>query len=216
VIIIGLAGLLLYAWDSLGMRSLYNGAPGERHRHRSGGRPCRGQRPEVALMNSRRRNRQHGLTLISTASTTLAAATRRATLRENAAFALDCIEQEWRDAEPNTLRFRTAAGAQALVGANQVDDMQLGARRARFAARASLEWARYRITQTVACAANVLNLGVNAGALRGFRVTVTCSSTPHDDGGVSRISYVINSFAHYGGFGAPDYVSSRSIEILVR
>ena len=106
--------------------------------------------------------------------------------------------------------------AQLLGSANQATGLQLGALRARVAARAGQEWARYRITLTNACAANVLNLGATAGALRGFRVTVTCSSTAHNDGGVPRNSYVINSFAQYASFGSPDYVSSSSIETLVR
>jgi MSHA biogenesis protein MshO len=54
------------------------------------------------------------VTLISAAPNTLESATRRASLREGAAQGVDRIEQEWRQAQPNTLRFRTAAGVLAI------------------------------------------------------------------------------------------------------
>jgi MSHA biogenesis protein MshP len=113
----------------------------------------------------------------------------------------------------------------ALIGASLVqllgnglqgNTLLLGERRAQQAAQAGAEWARYRIAQTSACASGVLNFGAAFGSLRSFRVTVACSSTPHNDAGVPRSAYVIDSFAQYASFGAADYVSSRSIVTLVR
>jgi len=54
------------------------------------------------------------VSLISAPTNALDAATRTATLRENAIQAMDRIEQEWLQAQPNTLRFRSAAGALAI------------------------------------------------------------------------------------------------------
>jgi MSHA biogenesis protein MshP len=103
-----------------------------------------------------------------------------------------------------------------LGGGLQANAMLLGEQRARFAARAGTEWGRYRIAQTNACAAAVLNLGAAYGALAGFRVTVGCSSTLHNDGGTPRTAYVIDSFAQYASFGSADYLSSRTVETVVR
>ena len=107
-----------------------------------------------------------------------------------------------------------AALVQLSSGANQINVLQIGDQRARFAAAAGLEWARYRIDRSNACVAGVLNLGV--GALRGFRVTTTCVRTLHDDGGVPRVVYSLSAFAQYASFGSPDYVSERLSESLVR
>ena len=106
--------------------------------------------------------------------------------------------------------------APLLAGGQQVNALLLGRQRAAQAARAGAEWARYRIGQTNACAAGTLNFGAAYGALRGFRVTVTCSTTPHDDGGTPRAAYVIDAFAQYASFGSADYLSSRSVVTLVR
>jgi hypothetical protein len=107
-----------------------------------------------------------------------------------------------------------AALVQLSSGANQINVLQIADQRARFAAAAGLEWSRYRIDRSNACAAGVVNLGI--GALRGFRVTTTCARTTHDDGGVPRVVYSLSAFAQYASFGSPDYVSERVFETLVR
>jgi MSHA biogenesis protein MshO len=65
------------------------------------------------------------VTLISAAPNTLEAATRRASLREDAVQALDRIEQEWLQAQPNTLRFRSAAGVLAIEHLTVLDSATL-------------------------------------------------------------------------------------------
>jgi MSHA biogenesis protein MshP len=103
-----------------------------------------------------------------------------------------------------------------LSGGTQANALLLGEQRARVAAQFGTEWARYRIAQTNACAAGTLNLGAAYGALRGFRITIACGSTAHNDGGTPRIAYAINSFAQYAGFGSADYLSSRATRTVVR
>ena len=54
------------------------------------------------------------VTLISAPPATLEASTRRATLGENAAQTMMQVERDWRNALPNSLRFRTTAGVLAV------------------------------------------------------------------------------------------------------
>lgn len=54
------------------------------------------------------------ITLIAAPPATLEAGNRRAILRENATQAMQQVESSWRDALPNSLRFRNAAGVLAI------------------------------------------------------------------------------------------------------
>ena len=103
---------------------------------------------------------------------------------------------------------------QLLSGGSQVSGLQISGLRARAAAAAGLEWARYRIDRSNACAAAVLNPA--AGSLTGFVVTVSCVRTVHDDGGTPRTVYALTAFAQYAQFGSADYVSTREARTLVR
>ena len=107
-----------------------------------------------------------------------------------------------------------AALLQLVAGGSQVSGLQISGLRARAAAAAGLEWARYRIDRSNACAAGTLNPA--AGSLTGFVVTVGCVRTVHDDGGTPRTVYALSAFAQYARFGSADYVSAREALTLVR
>lgn len=107
-----------------------------------------------------------------------------------------------------------AALVQLVGGGSQVSSLQTAELRAHAAATAGLEWARYRIYRSNACAAGALNPA--AGSLAGFVVTVSCVRTVHDDGGTPRTVYALTAFAQYAQFGSADYVSARAARTLVR
>jgi MSHA biogenesis protein MshP len=95
-----------------------------------------------------------------------------------------------------------------MVGTAKMEtaNLQLQADRALAAARAGSEWGAYRAVVNSSCAASTA-LVLNQAALRGFRVTVTCTarSVP------PTVVYDIDSFAQWGNFGASDYASRRVI-----
>ena len=103
---------------------------------------------------------------------------------------------------------------QLVAGGSQVSSLQISELRAHAAAAVGLEWARYRIDRSNACAAGALNPG--AGPLAGFVVNVGCVRTVHDDGGTPRTVYALTAFAQYAQFGSADYVSAREARTLVR
>jgi MSHA biogenesis protein MshP len=84
------------------------------------------------------------------------------------------------------------------------ENLQLLADRAKSAARAGTEWGAFRALVNGSCTANP-PFNLTEAALRGFRVTVTCTqvgSAPHP-------VYEIDAFAQRSNFGAADYASSR-------
>lgn len=97
------------------------------------------------------------------------------------------------------------------VGSSQraQSDLQLASSRALQAAHAGTEWAATRALVNSSCAASSA-LNLTQGALNGFTVTVTCSSSPHIEGVTAYNIYDVTSFAQYGRFGAAGYVS-RSV-----
>ncbi len=103
-----------------------------------------------------------------------------------------------------------AAFAIGIGGAQRAGaDLQLVGSRALQAANAGTEWAATRALVNNSCAASsVLNL--TQGALNGFTVTVTCTSTPHTEGVTTYNVYDVTAFSQYGRFGAAGYVS-RSV-----
>jgi hypothetical protein len=82
--------------------------------------------------------------------------------------------------------------------------------RAIAAARAGTEWGAYRALVQNACAATA-TLNLAQSALRGYRVTVTCTRTNHTEGATTYAVFDINSFAQLGNFGAGNYVSRRIV-----
>lgn len=89
-------------------------------------------------------------------------------------------------------------------------NMQLLADRAQAAAHAGTEWAAYQVRVTGACTDT--NLLLLDGALRDFRVSITCTlSAGHSEGALLYDVYDVTSFAQWSNFGAANY-ASRSIE----
>lgn len=80
--------------------------------------------------------------------------------------------------------------------------------RALAAARSGLEWAAYKATVSKTCTANQV-IALNEGALRGFRVTVTCDRRQHTEGAVNYYVYDVMSEAQFGTYGSADYASRK-------
>ena len=87
------------------------------------------------------------------------------------------------------------------------ENLQLQADRANAAARAGVEWGAYRALVNSNCIANPA-FNLTEVALRGFRVTVTCTQV----GSVPHPVYEIDAFAQRSNFGAADYASGRVIK----
>jgi MSHA biogenesis protein MshP len=99
--------------------------------------------------------------------------------------------------------YAVTAGTSKLGATNQA----LMADRAAAAAHAGAEWGAYRARVAGSCVAPPgVTFNIAQGALRGFRVTVTCTSTLHAP---PANWYVrdITAFAQYGNFGAADYAA---------
>lgn len=101
-----------------------------------------------------------------------------------------------------------AAARLAGVGAQTVALSVLSAR-ALHAAVSGAEWGAYQALENGSCAPATLNM--SAAGVAGFRVEVTCSATVFVDGGLTVTSYTIESFAQFGTYGGPDYVSRRIV-----
>jgi MSHA biogenesis protein MshP len=102
--------------------------------------------------------------------------------------------------------FAVSLGTASRDNAN----LQLSSDRAIAAARAGTEWGAYRALVQNACAATA-TLNLAQSALRGYRVTVTCTRTNHTEGATTYAVFDINSFAQLGNFGAGNYVSRRIV-----
>jgi MSHA biogenesis protein MshP len=91
-------------------------------------------------------------------------------------------------------------------------NQQAMADRAAAAAHAGAEWGAYRARIANSCLAVNPPINFGQGALRGFRVTVTCTSTSYSEPAPGGNYYVrdIDAFAQYGNFGASNYASARA------
>ena len=89
-------------------------------------------------------------------------------------------------------------------------NLQLQADRALAAARAGAEWGVYRARVQGLCP-NPSAVVLPQGALRDFRVTVTCRRTgPHNEGALPPyFVYDIDSYAQWSIFGAANYSFRR-------
>lgn len=89
------------------------------------------------------------------------------------------------------------------------ENLQLQADRATAAARAGVEWGAFSALVQTNCPGlgNPTTFNLNQAALRGFRVTVTC--TPLSTG--PNTVFEIVSFAQWGNFGAANYASRRVV-----
>lgn len=89
----------------------------------------------------------------------------------------------------------------------------LGAR-AYYAARAGIEWGRYRLVNAGADCAGVdaSSFLLGEGALTGFQVTVSCRQSDHQVGATTVQHYTLTSRATQGAFGSPDFVA-RQVQV---
>ncbi len=78
--------------------------------------------------------------------------------------------------------------------------------RANWAARSGIDWAIHRAASTGGCPAASSTLTLTEGALSGFSVVVTCTSTTHREGSDDRANLLIQSQAQFGTIGSPNYV----------
>jgi MSHA biogenesis protein MshP len=87
-------------------------------------------------------------------------------------------------------------------------NLQLQADRALAAARAGVEWGAYRALVQGSCpGAGTPPFNLNQAALRGYRVTVTCTILST---GPNRVFEIV-SFAQWSNFGAANYASRRVV-----
>jgi MSHA biogenesis protein MshP len=89
------------------------------------------------------------------------------------------------------------------------ENLQLQADRALAAARAGVEWGAFRALVQTSCpgAGSPTVFNLNQSALRGYRVTVTCTILSV---GPSRVFEIV-SFAQWGNFGAANYASRQVV-----
>jgi MSHA biogenesis protein MshP len=103
-----------------------------------------------------------------------------------------------------------AAFAVTVGGAQQqAETTSLQADRAMAAARSGLEWGFYR-ARAGWCNSpgQSQNIVLNEGALRGFRVQVTCDGYQHTEGALPPYySFDIGATASYGTYGTVDFTS---------
>jgi MSHA biogenesis protein MshP len=101
----------------------------------------------------------------------------------------------------------SALGAVAVrLGSTQSQTVNLSllSSRALAAANTGVEWAAASNT----CPATT-TLNLTQGGLAGFKVTITCTSTPHTEAGSPVKMFVVDSVASSGTYGMPDFVSRR-------
>jgi len=89
---------------------------------------------------------------------------------------------------------------------------QQGAR-AMQAAHAGIEWGIYESVVNNACIANP-SFSATGTALSAFSITVSCTSSAHEEAGVPITTYVLTSTAQTGTYGTLDYVY-RSLRATV-
>lgn len=82
--------------------------------------------------------------------------------------------------------------------------MNLLQARALAAANSGIEWGAYNAIKSGGSCASSTTLNLTEGALNGFTVVVTCSSTAFSIG--TGTSFVINASATSGIYGMPSYV----------
>lgn len=89
----------------------------------------------------------------------------------------------------------------------QTVSLSLLSERAFLASRTGIQWAAHRALNGGICAAASTTL-TEAG-VNGFTVDIGCSSSSHNEGAAVTTIYHLESFAHAGSYGNPDYVSRR-------
>ena len=84
--------------------------------------------------------------------------------------------------------------------------------RAYHATRSGLEWGVHQAVNNTTCPADTFTL-TQAG-LNNLDVTVSCTSTDHDQAGTTTRVFRISSMADFGNLGDPEYIS-REMEANV-
>ncbi len=85
--------------------------------------------------------------------------------------------------------------------------------RAQEGARSGLEWAIFEALDNPAvCPSDTFTLG--EGGLVGIDVTITCSSSAHEEAGTPHTVFQIQSTGEYGNFGDRDY-AARTFRVVV-
>jgi MSHA biogenesis protein MshP len=100
-----------------------------------------------------------------------------------------------------------AVGVRIGLGSQATLEGELLGARSLAAANAGIEWAARSALQGGVCANTSLNL--SEGALRNFRVDVTCSVVSHSVGASTVQVYTIEAFAAFGTYAQPSYASRR-------
>lgn len=77
--------------------------------------------------------------------------------------------------------------------------------RASFAARSGVEWGIRTATTTGDCPAASTTLSLSEGAVSGFTVVVTCTSSTHREGGRTRTQILLRAVAQFGTVGSRDH-----------
>lgn len=91
------------------------------------------------------------------------------------------------------------------TGQQQAVTMNLIQARALAAANSGIEWGAYAATTTNSCAPST-TLSLTEGALAGFSVIVTCTSTSFTNGSnTTSYSYVVQATATTGTYGQPGF-----------
>ena len=85
--------------------------------------------------------------------------------------------------------------------------------RALHAATAGLEWGMHEALAASACPAST-TINLSEGGLRGFRVSVSCSSSAHREAGDTFDIYSLTVVAEYANFGDLDYTRRRLVATL--
>lgn len=80
--------------------------------------------------------------------------------------------------------------------------------RAHYAALSGIEWGAWQAVNNGGTSCNG-SPAVDPGGPAGFMVTVTCMSSPHQEGGGARTVWVIDATAESGSFGGPGFVHRR-------
>lgn len=95
------------------------------------------------------------------------------------------------------------AGVQRSTASTAVE----GAR-AYHAARSGIEWGVKQAIDAGACPPTT-TLNMTEGGLRGFRTSVSCTSSSHTQNATGSTTYQLVSISESGNFGEPDYVRRR-------
>ncbi len=97
-----------------------------------------------------------------------------------------------------------------ITGAGQATSiLALRAAEALDAAQSGIQWGAHEALTNHACPPTT-TINLTPAGLSGFSVTVTCSSTPHTEGGATFNVYAIQADASNGTFGVtPDFVQRK-------